>query len=158
MEITDESLLAVLRIVFNSERAMPAKFTSNGERTQSFCVEYDDLTAEDEYQLASEIYKSLWEFVGRLCKDQITESQATCMLKIGEDIAVGAFILQRTNEYASFADLRQEIIEENLNLWDQPLDQVVKLPPIQNFFDYCLWTGRARANGFRWGSLKQSTD
>lgn len=48
MEITDESLLAVLRIVFNSERAMPAKFTSNGDRTQSFCVEYDDLTAEDE--------------------------------------------------------------------------------------------------------------
>lgn len=158
MEMTDESLLAVARIVFNSDRAMPAKFTSNGDRTQSFCIDYDGLTAEDEYQLASEVYTTLWEFVGKIPKDKITESEALCMLKIGEDITVGAFILQRTDEYASFADLRQEIIEENLNLWDQPLNQVVKLPLIQNFFDYCLWTGRARANGFKWGSLKQPTD
>lgn len=74
------------------------------------------------------------------------------MLKIGEDIAVGAFILQRTDEYASFADLRQEIIEENLNRWDRPLDHVANIPLIQNFFDYCSWAGRARANGFRWNN------
>ncbi len=150
MTITDQLLLNVLQIVFNSERAMPAKFTSNGDRTQSFCVEYDGLTAEDEYQLASEMYITLWEFVGRVAKDQITKAEATCMLKIGEDIAIGAFILQRTDEYASFADLRQEIIEENLNRWDQPLGHVASIPLIQNFFDYCQWTGRARANGFRW--------
>lgn len=150
MTITDQSLLKVLKIVFNSERAMPAKFTSNGDRTQSFCVEYDGLTADDEYQLASEVYVNLWYFVGKIPKDQITEVEATCMLKIGEDIVIGAFILQRTDEYASFADLRQEIIEENKNRWDQPLNHVTIIPLIQNFFDYCLWTGRARANGFRW--------
>lgn len=152
MNITDKSLPTVLKIVFNSMRAMPAKFTSNGDRTQSFCVEYDDLTADDEYQLASEIYATLWEFVGKIPKDQISEAEATCMLKIGEDIAIGSFILQRTDEYASFTDLRQEIVEENLNRWDQPLDRVAKIPIVQNFFDYCLWTGRARANGFRWNN------
>ena len=74
------------------------------------------------------------------------------ILKIGEDIAIGSFILQRTDEYASFSDLRREIVEENINRWDQPLDHVVKIPLIQNFFDYCLWTGRARANGFKWNN------
>lgn len=155
MVITDESLLTVLKIVFNSERTLPAKFTSNGDRVQSFCVEYDDLTADDEYQLASEIYSTLWNFVDKLPKKQITESETMCMLKIGEDIAIGSFILQRTDEYASFTNLLQETIEENLNRWDLPLDNIVKIPLIQNFFDYCSWTGRARANGFRWGSLKQ---
>jgi len=155
MDITDQSLVAVLKIVFNSDRFMPAKFTSNGDRAQSFCVEYDGLTAEDEYQLASEIYATLWEFVEKIPKDQITEVEATCMLKIGEDIAIGSFILQRMDEYASFTDLRQEIVEENLNRWDKPLDHVAKIPLIQNFFDYCLWTGRARANGFRWSNTSK---
>lgn len=153
MTLTDPSLLNVLQIVFNSKRAMPAHFSGDETKSKSFFVDYDKLTPDDEYEIASQVYHIMWEFLGKVPEDQITKSDASCVLKIGEDIALGAFILQKEDEYASFSDLRQETIEENVDLWDNPqLEKIVKIPLVQNYFDFCGWFGRARANGFRWGN------
>ena len=153
MQANNESLKTVLDIVFNSERAMAANFTGNGDRKKSFCVDYKGLTAEDEYELASDIYVTVWEFIGRITANPLSKYEAAYMLKIGEDIGIGSFILQRTDRYASFANLRQKIIEKNLDLWGGSLKQIADIPLIQNYFDYCLWIGRSRANGFRWGKI-----
>ena len=153
MTITDPSLLKVLKAVFSSERAMPAHFTSNGDRTQSFCIDYE-IDADDEYELASQAYAVLWEYLGKIPEDQISKADAGCVLKIGEDIALGTFILQKEDEYASFSDLKQELIEENVRLWDSmpKLEEIVDIPLVKNYFDFCEWFGRSRANGFTWGS------
>lgn len=147
----EDSVKDTLKIIFNSKRTMPAHFTSNGDRTKSFCIDFD-IAADDEYELASQAYYSLWEFVGKMPGDQISKSDTNSLLKIGEDITLGAFILQKSDEYASFSSLRQETIEENIRLWDSSqLKNIVDIPLIQNYFDFCAWFGRARANGFRWG-------
>lgn len=152
MEITDKSVLTALKAVFSSERAMPAHFSGDEERSKSFFIDYD-MDSDDEYEIASQTYHILWEYLGKIPEDQISKSDASAVLKVGEDLAIGAFILQRTDEYASFSDLQQEILEENLRLWDQPrLSEVMTIPLVKNYLDFCSWFGRARANGFRWGS------
>lgn len=153
MTITDPSLLKVLTAVFSSQRTMPAHFTSNGDRKQSFCIDYE-IEADDEYELASHTHSVLWEYLGKITEDQISKAETGCVLKIGEDIALGAFILQKEDEYASFSDLKQELIEENVSLWDSmpQLAKVVEIPLVKNYFDFCEWFGRSRANGFRWGN------
>lgn len=151
MEITDKSVLTALKAVFSSERAMPAHFSSDEERSKSFFIDYD-MDADDEYEIASQTFHILWEYLGKIPEDQISKSDASAVLKVGEDLAIGAFILQRTDEYASFSDMQQEIVEENLRMWDQPrLNEVMTIPLVRNYLDFCLWFGRARANGFRWG-------
>ena len=45
----------VLDIISSSDRKMPAHFTSNGNRTQSFCIDFD-ISETDEYEMASEAW------------------------------------------------------------------------------------------------------
>lgn len=146
MNITDE----IIDLVFSSKRALPAHFTSNGDRTKSFCVDYD-IASEDEYEIASQAYYMLWEFLAKV-PDEISKSDANSVLKIGEDIVLGAYMLQKMDEYASFSDLQKKTIIKNMNLSDSTsLKNALDIPLVQNYFDFCGWFGRSRANGFSWG-------
>lgn len=136
----------LLDTLYNCQRAMPAHFTSNGDRTQSFCIDFEGLTADDDYQLASEVYNSAYEFASKIPEDQITKSEIICMLRIGEDLCVGSFILQRTNRYESFSEFRNAIIADNLEFFEDDMSHVSEIPMIQNYFDYCVSIGRARAD------------
>lgn len=137
----------ILNTLYNCERAMPAHYTSHGDRTQSFCIDFDGLTADDDYQLASEVYHSVFEFASKIPEDQINRNEIISMLRIGEDLCIGAFMLQRTDRFASFSEFREAVINDNLGFFEEGnFDHIVKLPMIQNYFDYCVSIGRARAD------------
>jgi len=142
-----DSIKKILDILRTSNRAMPAHFSSFNDRNQSFCIDFAGLTADDDYQLASEVYHSVFEFASKIPKNQITKKEIHCMLKIGEDLTIGAYMLQRTDRFASFSEFGQRAIEDNLNMFGALiLDHIVELPMIQNYFDYCISIGRARAD------------
>jgi hypothetical protein len=141
------SVEEILKILYTCERAMPAHFTSYKDRKQSFCIDFEGLTADDDYQLASESYHSVYEFASKIPEDQIAKAEIICMLRIGEDLTIGSFMLQRTDRYTDFFSFRDSVIKDNLDMFENtPLDHVVKLQMMQNYFDYCVTIGRARAD------------
>jgi hypothetical protein len=87
----------VLDIINSSSREMPAHFTSNGDRTQSFCVDFD-ISEADEYEMASEVWVS--------CPDK-------SIIKIGEDIMLAAFIATSLNGEKYIPQIYSSIVGAN---------------------------------------------
>ncbi len=142
-----DSVEKILEVLYSCERAMPAHYTSYKDRKQSFCIDFEGLTADDDYQLASESYHSVYEFASKIPEDQITKAEIICMLRIGEDLTIGSFMLQRSDRYADFSSFRDRVIKDNVDMFENtPLDHVVEQQMMQNYFNYCISIGRARAD------------
>ncbi len=152
MTSLDKAVSTTIDLVFSSQRVMPAHYSGDDERSKSFFIDFE-MDADDEYEIASQTFYVMHEYLGKIPANQLSRSDTSAVLKVGEDLAVGAFILQKITEYASFSDLHRELIEENLSLWDEPrLYEVMDMPMVKNYLDFCSWFGRARAYGFRWGN------
>ena len=138
----------VLDTLYNNHRPMPAHFNSCGERTQSFCIDFPGLTEKDEYYLASETYYRVYEFVAKIPKkDKLTAEEIIHVLRIGEDLAIGAFMLQRKDWFASFDTFQKRLISDRLRMFSDFFNpNIVKIPMVKNYFDYCVMIGRCRAN------------
>lgn len=66
----------VLNVVNSSNRRAPAHFTSNGQRTQSFCVDFD-ISEKDEYEMASEAWY---------------QAKEPSIVKTGEDVMLASYV------------------------------------------------------------------
>ena len=84
-----------LQIVFSSTRPMPAYFTSNGERKQSFCVEFDQLTEADERAMASEAWGAP---NSAFPNSSIPREIFYDIIRIGEDVMLGSFIVTKLKD------------------------------------------------------------
>lgn len=91
-----------LDIVYSSTRTKPAHYSSNGERTQSFCVDFPPLTAEDDFAMAD----SVMSYMVTTPKEGVSEERVSLVLKCGEDIMLGSYVIAKqghpelTNEVA----------------------------------------------------------
>lgn len=113
----------VLDIINSSKRKMPAHFTSNGNRTQSFCLDFD-ISETDEYAMASESWY---------------QAKDPSIVKTGEDIMLAAFIAAKLDGEQHIPQLQKKIIE------NEP-QKTVDLKKYIEYFQHCAEYGKNRAN------------
>lgn len=94
---TGDLIQKVLDIIDSSERKMPAHYTGNGNRSQSFCLAFD-ISEEDEYAMASEAWYSA------------TDSS---VVKTGEDVMLSAYIATLLGGEEKIPKLYRIIIDTN---------------------------------------------
>ena len=116
----NDLLQEVLNIVNSSTRKIPAHFTSNGNRTQSFCVDFD-ISETDEYAMASEAWST---------------TPDPSIIKIGEDIMLAAFIAIKLGGQQDIPELYEIIIGKS----SEELSDNHK-----QYLDHCLDFGKLRA-------------
>ena len=146
----NDTLIEVLRLVFSSTRAMPAHFTSNGKRKKSFCVDFEPLSEEVDYEMASESWNSIDNFLGTTnCGNEIlSKNQVNIVIKCGEDLMVGAFILTKLSGYSLIVDMKKEIIDNTIETFtemDKNLLAVLAGSQVNKYFDHCIKYGHSMA-------------
>lgn len=94
LERMEQAIISVisqkaLNVVYSSTRSMPAHLNSNGDRTQSFGVEFEPLSAGDEYEMASNVWHELKP------PKEVSSERAMLVLKCGEDIMLGSYVIAK---------------------------------------------------------------
>lgn len=151
--MNNQDLITIIDLVFSSERVMPARYTSNGDRTMSFCVDIDELTEDDESAMASFPWSAINNYYPKLSKDQQDLVSIHIILKQSEDIMIGAFANQvRFHSEINEEELIAAIIEENLDILEEndvevsdAFRAVIYSEPIQAFYKECYDYAKQRA-------------
>lgn len=152
MDKEEKSILKkVAGMVLESERPMPAYFTSNNGRKKSFCVDFNDLTAKDEYNMASCVHRVVSDF--RIeCKDA---KERSLLVKIGEDMMIGSYIITKLGYGQLSYDLFSTLLKENKKIFqnadDLGIEKVfnqyggVENWSTERYFEYCMLFGKNTA-------------
>ena len=138
----NDILRKTLQLVYSSKRQMPAHFTSNGDRTQSFCIDFEPLTKEIDASMAAEAWGSINLF---LKNESLAQYQFSAVMMCGEDMMLGAFILTKLNGSSSMDKLKKNIIEDTVECMAKDikdLEKVLSKKQVNKYFDYCLEYGR----------------
>jgi len=115
---------------------MPAHFTSSAERSQTFLISYDDITENDEYEMASQAWNNV--------PSGLSETDTAICLRTGEDIMVGCFILTKMGHGVKSDKYRAEI--ELINSYESnEIAKPSQVESIISYFDFCENYGRKRA-------------
>lgn len=141
---------SVLKVVFSSNRVMPAHYSSSEDRTKTFMVDFD-ISASDEYEMASEAFYSVPGFLDEKNTQSLLRPGFDMVCKIGEDIMLGNFIATKKGIVFTPDELSNEIIKENIALWEkgkdlEVLEQMI-LPSQQiiSYFKHCEEFGKKQA-------------
>lgn len=121
----NDLMRTVLDIVYSSKRKMPAHFTSNEKRTQSFCLDFD-ISEVDEYEMSSESWST---------------APDPSIIKTGEDIMLAAYIAVKLGGEKYIPQLQQKIIE------NEP-QETVDLNKYIEYFQHCAEYGKNRATNY----------
>lgn len=152
--LDDMILNKTLRLLSSSNRTMPAYLTNNGERKRSFCIDFKPLSESDDYKMASESWYSVGKYISK--KSNLSSDQINIIIRCGEDIMVGAFIITKLNRILSRVNHNEQSIEKmiqeifrnfiknndslrNMLLLSGSKDEVL------DYFDYCEKFGRKMA-------------
>ncbi|MEI7498337.1 MAG: hypothetical protein WCK11_03585 [Candidatus Falkowbacteria bacterium] len=100
--MTENIIQYVVDLIEASDRSMPAHFSSRDDRAETFWVDFKDLSASTEVAMASSAYLWLNEMVTLESKQNFM-----AVLKTGEDIMIGTYIIARLDS----AEIAQELIE-----------------------------------------------
>ncbi len=139
----NDVLNKAISLVFSSERRMPAHFTTSGERTQSFCIDFEPLRKEDDYEMASESWYTLPNDA------ELTKAQHYLLLRCGEDIMVGAFILEKFGGKEHVKEMADTILRENIELYKDKvgnLDKALSSAKWADWLAHCAEFGISRAD------------
>ena len=136
----------VINTVLNSKRPMPAQFTSNGNRMESFCVDFPSLTADDESNMAGQAYHAIDSF-NYECK---SGTERSLLVKIGEDIMIGSYIINKLGNTKLSYTLCNELVEENKKIFKNTQEMNIDVgfmidESIKRYFEYCLLFGQSVA-------------
>ncbi|MEN9327770.1 MAG: hypothetical protein RI947_578 [Candidatus Parcubacteria bacterium] len=114
--INNEVIKKVLQIVLSSTRTMPAHYSSNGDHTQSFFVDFE-IEKDDEYNMASFAFYKGAEAIAN-CKVDIkpTDLETSAIIKRGEDIVVGSYILKKLGDSSHLVALMDGLAKANAEL------------------------------------------
>lgn len=144
-EFMEKILEKVLRIIYASERRMPAHYTSANGRKQTFCINYSDLTEEDEYEMASVAWYSLSDMLP--ADFNLAESYAA-YVKVGEDIMIGAYILTKQDKKELIDELKSKIINNAIEDFSKSIDnykETIGNRFVEKYFIHCAEFGISRA-------------
>jgi len=124
----------VVDIVMSSRRPLPAQFTSDNGKSQSFCVDFD-IYWEDEYEMANIVWKEATQAYGVATEINPMIDGFVSVIKIGEDIMLGAYILTKLGEQSKIGVLVMKLLLRN-NDWVAK-STAVQTPSVQEFFKVC---------------------
>ena len=148
----NELVLKTLQLIHSSKRTMPAHFCHSGDRTQTFHIDFDDLTKEDDYAMASESWGSLgYESYGNPNIEGFTEedkkNQGDIELICGENIMVGSFILTKLGGEKLLDELKRQILEDALDDFSsiRNIEKILKTERSNAYFEHCKDFGYQRA-------------
>lgn len=126
----------VFELIESAERAMPARFTGNGDRTSSFCVNFSDLSEDTEIDLAAEAWYSMSHFFKE------PDSANGFISRIGDDIMIGSYMIARLGEPERADELRDRIVISRLPYYAEA--EILHIDPqcLLNYYNHCVRYGR----------------
>ncbi|MFA6537664.1 MAG: hypothetical protein WCT18_04700 [Patescibacteria group bacterium] len=138
--MNQQILEKTLDLVYSSTRAMPAHFTSNGDRSQSFCIDFELLDADADYNMASSAYNfPNIDLVSE--KISLSPEQLTAVIKCGENVMVGAFIISKLGGKIMIEEMKKNIIENSINTFDsrvKNLENIFSSDAVQFYLNHCV--------------------
>ncbi|MEI7689357.1 MAG: hypothetical protein WCI79_00080 [Candidatus Saccharibacteria bacterium] len=126
----DDLVEKTLRIVYASDRVMPAHYTNTNDRKQTFAIDFDDMSEVDEYEMASEAFYSVPNM------PELTQEQLFQLIHIGEDVMIGAFIIAVFGGEGHAEELKDIILKDS---------KVIMGDSAIEYIDHCRDFGLARA-------------
>lgn len=144
---SEELANTVTNLVWKCARQMPAHFCSNGDRLQSFCVDFDDIDAGDEYQMASASYVWVGEHIKP--EDNLTESQYLTIVRCGEDLMISSYIIKKLGRIEILEKVVTELTDKNKGCWpdDFEIPRIFETESAKSWFDFCKSYGVQVAQG-----------
>lgn len=143
----NKALQETIKLIRSSQRSMPAHFTTNGERTKSFCIDFEPLTVGDEYEMASEAWMSIKSVP---LPNVLTSEDLFLILHSGEDIMVGAFIITKLEHEEMIHELKYAVVSSDMEELEPKIPHIKRLflhPQTEAYFEHCLEFGKNRAKG-----------
>jgi hypothetical protein len=141
----DDVARRVADIVLTANRSMPAHYTSNGDRAKSFCVDFD-IESDDEYNMASfAFYKGSEAISMNKVDAKPTDLEASAIIKLGEDITVGSYILKKLGDTSHLPELIEELTKENVGI-EKVSQMILDDKVIQDYFAACRSYGLSKAS------------
>jgi hypothetical protein len=129
--------VAIGNLVWSANRTMPAYFTSSGEKSKSFCVDFDDIDTKDEYQMASIAYVEVNHYIKP--KDNLTTEQLLSVIKCGEDVMISSYIVQKLDKPEIIKNIVAELTEMNKTSWPENFEvtKIFNNKSVKKWFNYC---------------------
>lgn len=143
-------LKKTLNLIYSSRRPMPAHFTSDGDRKQSFCIDFELLDADADYDLAA----TSWAMLGEHVKgsEERTQQHINAALLCGENLTVGAFIITKLDRPDLIEEMRKVVtmfaIQDLSKTTEHPAEMFLD-EDVEGYFNYCSNYGRSRASSSR---------
>jgi hypothetical protein len=133
-KIAIDRLEKVINLVLSSERPMSAYYNSANGRTQTFSVDYDGLTADDEYEMASEVhYKQPSIDISKI-------SQINCK-RIAEDIMLCVFIITHLGHEEQIENIVNEMKKFRISTMQQDdnpsFNDDISRDEVKTYFSNC---------------------
>lgn len=143
----NDTIRETLRLVFSSTRSMPARFMSNGDRTQSFCIDFEPLDEKADLAMASESWGSVGNFldVQNRGTEVLSDSQMNLVIRCGEDIMVGAFILTKLNGVTLMKEMRMAVIDDTIKAFGEKIENLASIlggEQVVKYLDHCANYGQ----------------
>lgn len=139
-----EIIEQVKEIVMSANRPMPAHFNSLGDRNQSFNADFKDISDEDETNMASEAYRSFYDYLTYLATDS-----TMFILKIGEDVMLGSYIITKLQEPDLADKLKKELVKENLQIIKDNNEvfavELIDSSEAEDYLEHCMQFGKDKA-------------
>jgi hypothetical protein len=128
---------AVINLVWSAKRSMPAHFTTNGKRTQSFCVNFDGIDTKDEYQMASVAFYEMGDYIQP--KHKLTQEQIASILRCSEDLMITSYIVHKLNKMEYINDVVAGLIQINQKSWPESFEvsKTFEKSFVKKWFKYC---------------------
>ncbi len=131
--MSQDIINSVVNLVFSSKRQMPAHFCSFGNRKQSFGIDFDELNAHDDYEIASQAWSGLSEYI----KNNISSIKRAYIVKLGEDTMLAAYITTKLSHSELVSSVTQAIQKINLELIDKKVENINKISGVKEYLDFC---------------------
>jgi len=132
-----EIITRVMEIVSSSNRAMPAHFNSSGDRTQSFGIDFEPLTANDEYNMASEAWNGVSEYV-----KEVSSADNSLIVLLGEDYMLSAYVVTKLGHPELIDEVVSAVHKRLASIFtDEKINKVVSIPGVNDYLDSCKQYG-----------------
>ncbi len=131
---------AICNLVFTDNRAMPAHYTSNGG-TQSFCVDFDGIQEDDEYQMASVAFYQVHDYMEDA--DNLSDSDRAMIIRCGEDLMISSYILHTLERVEVLEEVIEWLTQANLEGWpvEEGAERVFGTESARKWFAFCVEYG-----------------
>jgi|GEM_PF-1329254 hypothetical protein len=139
----DPIIVKALDLVYSSTRSMPAHFTSNDDRKQTFLVEFDPLTVDADHELASEAWYGTDKFF--TIETGLSRSETNLAVICGEDVILGSFIVTKLGKSELTKDVKEVIIKsaiDKLHTQSSDINVFFNKLEVISYLDYCEKRGR----------------